>query len=260
MTPRELILRGEALRAAVSQLVKHWPLDEKGMRKCPEEEMPQVADFLTEIRKWANSIVLVSRGTLFEEGHKDILQILLRGATHGIGRGIWNENNPNLNRFFDEGISMLHDLPDEGSPGKPGQAKALDITPGTAFILMWMDPDRPDLLDVVEGVKDVFREFGIQAQRADEIEHQGIITEVILSRIRTCEFLFADVSGERPNVYYEIGFAHAIGKRPILFRKEGTKLHFDLSVHNVPAYKNVTELKSMLRRRLLAMTGKAVHE
>ena len=155
---------------------------------------------------------------------------------------------------------MLHDLPDEGSPGKPGQAKALDITPGTAFILMWMDPDRPDLLDVVEGVKDVFREFGIQAQRADEIEHQGIITEVILSRIRTCEFLFADVSGERPNVYYEIGFAHAIGKRPILFRKEGTKLHFDLSVHNVPAYKNVTELKSMLRRRLLAMTGKAVHE
>jgi hypothetical protein len=84
----------------------------------------------------------------------------------------------------------------------------------------------------------------------------GVITDVVLGHIRESEFLIADLSGERPNVYYEIGYAHAIGKRPILFRRQGTPLHFDLSVHNVPEYSNITELKTLLRKRLEAMTGK----
>jgi hypothetical protein len=126
----------------------------------------------------------------------------------------------------------------------------------TAFILMWMSPEKPELEDVVHAFKDTFAAFGIKALRADDIEHGGVITQVVLERIRAAEFLIADLSGERPNVYYEIGYAHAIGKRPILYRRAGTPLHFDLSVHNVPEYHNITDLRSKLRARLEAMTGK----
>jgi hypothetical protein len=126
----------------------------------------------------------------------------------------------------------------------------------TAFILMWMDPDRPELVDVHQGVKEGFAEFGITAVRADEIQHQDSITNLVLAQIAQSEFLFADLSGERPNVYYEVGYAHALGKRPILYRRKSTVLHFDLSVHNVPEYENVTQLRTLLRDRLAAMTGR----
>jgi hypothetical protein len=126
----------------------------------------------------------------------------------------------------------------------------------TAFILMWMDKNHPELVDVHQAVKEVFAEFGIKALRADEIQHQDRITDLILRKISESELLFADLTGERPNVYYEVGYAHALGKRPILYRRTGTPLHFDLSIHNVPEYANVTQLRSLLRQRLEAITGR----
>ena len=132
-----------------------------------------------------------------------------------------------------------------------------ELKRNTAFILMAMDPDNPDLEDVYRAIKDVCGSYGINAYRADEIEHQDRITDLILFEIKTCEFLIADLSYERPNVYYEIGYAHANNKRPILYRKRGTRLHFDLSVHNVPEYRNITELRELLTKRLESILGRS---
>ncbi len=138
-----------------------------------------------------------------------------------------------------------------------GQSGPTTVTPNTAFIVMWMDSDRPELDDVCGAIKDVCRTFGITALRADDIEHSDQITELVLSRIASSEFVIADLTGERPNVYYEVGFAQAIGKRPILVRRQESHVHFDLSVHNVRAYKNLTKLKEILNNRFEAILGRS---
>jgi nucleoside 2-deoxyribosyltransferase len=87
------------------------------------------------------------------------------------------------------------------------------------------------------------------------MEHEEGITARVLEEIETNEFLIADLTYERPNVHYEIGYAHARNKRVILYCKSGTKVYFDVAHRNCPTYGNITDLKEQLRRRLGVVTN-----
>jgi hypothetical protein len=189
------------------------------------------------------------------------------GTYIGTRRAEQDDSEPNppthARRQFNDGAEKLRPIVEFSIDGKNSNqlpvgrsSSSTGYRPGTAFIMMWISNAIPELVDVAETIKRCCNKFGITALRADDIEHSDVITAKIVEEIRMSEFLIADLSGERPSVYYEIGFAHAIDKRVILYRKAGTPIHFDLAAYNCPEYSNMKELETLLTKRLTALTGR----
>lgn len=128
--------------------------------------------------------------------------------------------------------------------------------PNTAFIMMRIDPTETESEDIYDVYQDCFEKFGIKAIRADDIEHEDVITDKIIDEIKTSEFLLGDLTYERPSVYYEIGYAHSLGRRVIMYKRKGTHIHFDLAAYNCPEYRNMRELRALLLKRLESTTNR----
>jgi hypothetical protein len=58
-------------------------------------------------------------------------------------------------------------------------------------------------------------------------------------------------------VFYEIGYAHAIGRPTILITRAGETLPFDLQSKNYILYSSIVELREKLAKRLKATIGMA---
>lgn len=155
-------------------------------------------------------------------------------------------------------VQLIEVAPDQISDGLISKNPNLhqSYRPNTAFVMMPIDSNNPELEDIYEVYKDCFRKFGIEAIRADDIEHEDVITKKIIEEIKTSEFLLGDLTNERPSVYYEIGYAHSLGRRVILYRKKNTSIHFDLAAYNCPEYKNMKELRKLLLKRLEDTTNR----
>jgi hypothetical protein len=125
-----------------------------------------------------------------------------------------------------------------------------------AFVAMAIDKDNPELEDVLDAIKESANRCGVQAERIDEEQSNERITDRILESIRTAEHVIVDLTGERPNVFFEAGFAHGFGKIPIYIAKEGTRIHFDLKDYPVIFFKNYKHLKDNLESRLRAISVK----
>ncbi len=124
------------------------------------------------------------------------------------------------------------------------------IEEGYAFIAMPMDPTDKTLDDVLDNIKQVAKECGINAERIDDEETNDRITDRMLESIRKAEFVIADLTYCRPNVFYEAGYAHGLGKIPIYIARKGTQLEFDLKDYPVIFFESYSELKQALRKRL----------
>jgi nucleoside 2-deoxyribosyltransferase len=95
--------------------------------------------------------------------------------------------------------------------------------------------------------------FKYSVVRIDKVQDSGRIAEQILNQIARSEIVLADLTGERPNCYYEAGYAHALGKEIILTVKRGGKVHFDLASNRFILWGTEEESRKELTKRLEAI-------
>jgi hypothetical protein len=79
-------------------------------------------------------------------------------------------------------------------------------------------------------------EAGYDVLRADDIRSQQNILKDIVVSIVNSNLIVADLTGANPNVYYEVGLAHAFRKQVILMTQEIDDLPFDLRSYRVISY------------------------
>ena len=89
--------------------------------------------------------------------------------------------------------------------------------------------------DVIEPV---CKEKKIKALRADEKYGPGHILSDIMQEIYLAKFIIAEITPPNQNVFFEVGFAHAMRKPIIFIAERGKELPFDVSGFRVLFYEN----------------------
>ena len=113
-----------------------------------------------------------------------------------------------------------------------------------------------ELDDTYCAIKDECNRLQLVCMRADDTVGSGILIKKIFDYIERAEFIIVDLTYERPNVYYELGYAHGVGNNEndiLLVAKEGTKLHFDIAPLSIKFYKSTEHLRKIINQNLLSM-------
>lgn len=122
------------------------------------------------------------------------------------------------------------------------------VIPHTVFCLM---PFNRNYDKLYTNIRLICEDNDIECQRSDEVVEPGFILKQILELILQSQLILAVIDGRNPNVFYEIGIAHALGKTVILLA-EDTKANkvYDISYNRMILYSSMLDLKKKLGNAL----------
>jgi len=114
----------------------------------------------------------------------------------------------------------------------------------------------PDMDPAFHAIAAAAKAVGLRAERVKDVKGDYRITEQILVMIRQARLIVADLTNDRPNVYFELGFARGIGKKVVTILRSGTQPHFDVYDWNYLEYIDSRPLeKDLLDRFRLELRG-----
>ena len=117
-----------------------------------------------------------------------------------------------------------------------------------AFVVMQFG----DYFDAIytDVIQPVVQDLGMVAYRADDVHRPGIILKDIISGIVESEIIIAEITPPNANVFYELGYSHALDKQTILLAERGSDLPFDIQSYRCIFYDNTIKGKSAVETEL----------
>ena len=125
---------------------------------------------------------------------------------------------------------------------------------GKVFVSMPMNRDKcPDVDTIRAGIKAGIEASNNKPYFLDQDVFNGNITSKMLEEIAACKFLIADFTTQNAGVYYEAGYAKALGKTVIHTCKKDdfNTLHFDIKQYQTVRWDNEEDLKNELYNQIL---------
>lgn len=168
-----------------------------------------------------------------------------------------------ISEYVRNGIAEREEQPDNQGPEREvhtifpifrSHIEHVDRNKG--FVLMPFGEDWSD--DVYDVLGEILKGEGYTAERADDA-NGSFIMEDIWSKINMSKFIVAEVTGQNPNVMYELGIAHTVGKPVVMISRDMDRIPFDFRHLRVLDYSGVKGTDS-LRERLPKFIQAAVDE
>jgi hypothetical protein len=125
-------------------------------------------------------------------------------------------------------------------------------------LIALMMPFASEFRPVSEAIKAAASTMGFRCLRADDIWDESTIVQDIFNLIFKSRVVIADFTGKNPNVMYETGIAHTLGKTVIPITQYMSDIPFDMQHHRTLRYllnhEGLLELKKAIEGRLGSIT------
>lgn len=122
-----------------------------------------------------------------------------------------------------------------------------------------MMPFSTDFKDVFSAISNAAMEAGFSCKKVDDIWNHSTVIQDVFSLIFQSYIVVCDFTGKNPNVFYEAGIAHTLGKHVVPITQSEQDIPFDLQHHRYAKYLNNGEgletLKQELYSRFVTLDG-----
>lgn len=133
--------------------------------------------------------------------------------------------------------------------------------PREADLVAVMMPFSAGFSRVYEAIQGSVADAGLRCHRADDIWVNHHIMDDIIDLIWRSRVVVADLTAKNPNVFYETGIAHSLGRDVIQIAQSIDDVPFDLRGIRTLTYlsngEGLGHLRSQLRDRLLTLTSRS---
>lgn len=115
-----------------------------------------------------------------------------------------------------------------------------------------MMPMNSDFKKVYRTIRKAVTDLGLKCKRADDVWQSAAIMQDVVDLIAASHVVIIDCSQQNPNVFYEMGIAHTIGRDVIPITQSDTDVPFDISHLRYVKYLDNKQGRQDLREVLLA--------